>query len=117
MLYRMLGWLLLAMAVAVVVQDVLAWWTEGALHLLRLGDLWSHLDVGSFNDAQTAVQRHLSGGLWKWVIRPVLAVPALAAFLVLGLAFLWFGQRKGVPAPDLLTGSRKRRRRTRGGLS
>ena len=116
MLYRVLGWLLLAMAVAVVVHDCLVWWTEGAFRLLGLGDLWSHLDIRSLNDAQTAVQRHLSANLWNWVIRPILVIPALAAFLILGLLFQWLGHRAGPPAPNLLTGARPpRRRRNRGG--
>jgi hypothetical protein len=104
------------MAVAVVVNDGLAWWAEGDFHLLGLGDLWSHLDVGSLSDAQTAIQSHLSASLWTWVVRPLLAVPAVAAFLVLGLFFLWLGRRPGPAEPALLTGSRRpRRRRHRGG--
>ena len=35
--FRALGWLLLAMAVAAIVHDGLAWWTEGSFHLLGLG--------------------------------------------------------------------------------
>ena len=34
--FRGLGWLLLAMAVAAVVHDGLAWWTEGSFHLMQL---------------------------------------------------------------------------------
>jgi hypothetical protein len=52
--FRALGWLLLAMAIAAIVHDGLAWWTEGSFHLLGLGDLWSHLDMRSLVDAQTA---------------------------------------------------------------
>ena len=58
-MFRALGWLLLAMAVAAVVHDGLAWWTEGSFHLLGLGDLWSHLDTRSLADAQSAVQRRV----------------------------------------------------------
>ena len=69
---RGLGWLLLAMAVAAIVHDGLVWWTEGSFHLLGLGDLWSHLDVRSLSDAQSAVQRHVSTALWNWIVRPIL---------------------------------------------
>ena len=118
MVYRVLGWLLLAMAVAVVVHDVLAWWTEGAFRLLSLADLWAHLDIRSLSDAQTAVQRHLSVSLWNWIVRPILVIPALPAFLALGLLCLWLGHRGGPAEPHLLTGTRPpRRRRSRGGLS
>jgi hypothetical protein len=116
--FRALGWLLLAMAIAAIVHDALAWWTEGSFHLLGLGDLWSHLDMGSLNDAQSAVQRHLSSALWAWLIRPVLLIPALPAFLALGLVFLWIGNRSGGgPETGYMLGSRPPRRRRNRGLS
>ena len=83
------------MAVAAIVHDGLVWWTEGSFHLLGLGDLWSHLDVRSLSDAQSAVQRHVSTALWNWIVRPILMIPALPAFLALGLVFLWLGNRSG----------------------
>jgi hypothetical protein len=114
--FRVLGWLLLAMAVAAVVHDCLVWWAEGTFHLLGLGDLWSHLDVRSLGDAQAAIQRHLSVSLWNWLVRPVLMIPALPAFLVLGTVFLWLGGRVGDGPPGgFVLGSRPpRRRRSRG---
>ena len=116
--FRALGWLLLAMAVAAIVHDGLAWWTEGSFHLLGLGDLWSHLDVRSLSDTQNAVQRHLSAALWNWIIRPVLMIPALPAFLIVGFLFLWIGGRSGDRPDASFVGSRPpRRRRNRGGLS
>jgi len=119
LVFRALGWLLLALAVAAIVHDALAWWSEGSFRLLGLGDLWAHLDTGSYADAQTAVQRHLSTGLWIWIVRPLLALPALPAFVVLGLLFLWLGRRGGEPreARTFVGGRQRRRRRSRGGLS
>lgn len=117
-MFRALGWLLLAMAVAAFVHDGLAWWTEGSLHLIGLGDLWSHLDTRSFADAQTAVQRRVPSGLWFWLVRPILMVPLLPAFLVLGFFFLWLGNRgSGRPDTGFLLGSRPPRRRRYRGLS
>ncbi|MDP1751099.1 MAG: hypothetical protein Q8L22_16740 [Reyranella sp.] len=116
--FRVLGWLLLAMAVAAVVHDGLAWWAEGSFHLLGLGDLWSHLDASSLADFQSAVQRHLSPVLWNWIVRPVLMVPVLPAFLVVGLACLWWGERSGSRRePGFFIGSRPPRRRRSRGLS
>ena len=116
--FRALGWLLLAMAVAAVVHDGLAWWTEGSFHLLGLGDLWSHLDMRSLSDTQTAIQRHVSSALWFWLVRPVLMVPVLPAFLALGFFFLWIGNRGGDrPDTGFLLGARPPRRRRHRGLS
>ena len=115
---RGLGWLLLALAVAAIVHDGLVWWSEGSFHLLGLGDLWSHLDMRSLGDTQSAVQRHLSGVLWTWIIRPFLMIPALPAFLALGLLLLWLGNRSAGDGEPFLGASRPpRRRRSRGGLS
>src|SRR5260370_40293393 len=100
------------MAVAAIVHDALTWWTGGSFHLLGLGDLWSHLDVRSLGDTQSAVQRHLSGALWTWIIRPLLMIPALPAFLPLGLLLLWLGHpRGGDGAPGVRGGSRPQGRR------
>ncbi len=115
---RGLGWLLLASAVAAIVHDGLTWWSEGSFHLLGLGDLWSHLDVRSLSDAQSAVQRHVSTALWSWIVRPILMIPALPAFLALGFVFLWLGSRSGGDAdPGFAIGSRRPRRRRSRGLS
>jgi hypothetical protein len=118
-LYRALGWLFFAMAVAVAVRDALAWWTDRAFHLAGLGELWSQLDVASLSSAQTAIQRHLSVSLWVWIVRPVLAVPALVGFLAAGLFLMWLGRRRSVSEPHVLTGARPRprRRRSRSALS
>jgi hypothetical protein len=118
-IWRALGWLFLAAAAAVAVRDGLTWWTDGTFHLMGLGELWSRLDVTSLSSVQAAVQRDVSAVLWAWVLRPLLAVPAVVAFLVVGLALLWLGRRGGGAEPHVLTGSRvrPRRRRSRDALS
>jgi hypothetical protein len=110
--FRGLGWLLLALAVAVVVHDLLTWWSEGSYPSSTFGSLWSHLDPSSLGNTQTSVRRHLSGILWTWMMRPLLTVPVVPAFAVLGLALVWIGRRDGGRAePGFLMGSRPRRRR------
>jgi hypothetical protein len=113
--FRALGWLFLALAVAVVVHDLLSWWSQGHSPFSTFGSLWAHLDPGSLGSAQTSARRPLSGMLWTWIMRPLLTVPAVPAFLVLGLVLLWIGRRElGRPDARVLMGSRPRRRR--GGL-
>ncbi len=117
-LFRALGWLLLALGVGAVVYDGLAWWSEGVLRLLPLGELWTRVDLDSLNRAQAAVQRHLSASLWTWVVLPILKVPALPAFVIAGTIFLWLGRRIGSRAEPGFIGARApRRRRPRSGLS
>jgi hypothetical protein len=113
-LFRALGWLLLASAVGAVVYDALNWWSDGGFRLLALGELWSRLDLASLN----AFQRDLSATVWTRVLLPILRVPALPTFVIAGVLFLWFGRRVGSRTdPSFLGGSRPPRRRRSRGLS
>jgi hypothetical protein len=113
-LFRALGWVLLALAVGAVVYDGLNWWSDGAFRLLALGELWSRVDLASLN----ALQQDVSGALWTQLLVPILKVPALPTFVIGGVIFLWLGRRIGGRAePSYLGGSRPPRRRRSRGLS
>ena len=115
-LVRALGWLLLALAVSVAVNDVLAWSAEQHLHLLTLGELWGKLAPGSLADTQLSVQRFATPSLWQSLARPVLEVPAIPVFLGIGFVLLWAGSRPvGRAEPGTIMSTRPPRRR-RGGL-
>jgi hypothetical protein len=117
-LFRALGWLLLALAVAAVVHDGLVWWSDCALRLLPLGELWARLDFSSLHYAQTTIEGRAAGVFWNWMAAPLLRLPALPAFLMAGVIFLWIGRRIGSRAEPGFVGTRPpRRRRSRGGLS
>lgn len=114
-LVRGLGWMLLALAVAVTVNDALAWWSESHLHLVTLGELWGKLGPGSLADTQRSVQRFANPSLWQVLARPVLAVPAMPVFLGSGLLLLWAGSRPaGRLEPGTIMRTRPPRRRRRG---
>jgi hypothetical protein len=116
-LVRGLGWFLLALAVAVAVNDVLAWWSDSNLHLLTLGELWGKLAPGSLAETQRSVQRFGNPSLWQILARPVLTVPAIPLFLGLGLLLVWAGTRTADrPDPGTIMSTRPRRRRRRAGL-
>jgi hypothetical protein len=117
-LVRALGWLLLAFALAVAVRDALFWWTEGTLRLYRLGDLWLQLDFASLQSLESFVVGHVSALVWSRLAAPVLNLPALPVFGLLGLFLVWRSQRREEPTrPGFLLTSRPRRRRRRGSLS
>src|SRR5262245_27865767 len=90
-LFRALGWILLALAIGAVVFDGRSWWSDGVFRLLALGDLWSRVDLGSLN----ALQQDVSGAVWSRLLVPILRVPALATFVISGVLFLWLGRRVG----------------------
>lgn len=118
-LFRALGWGLLALAVGAVVYDGLNWWSDGEFRLLTLGDLWSRLDFGSLNAAQTGLRHGLSAVLWAGLVLPILRIPALPTFVIMGGLCLWLGRRIGSRAPErsFLGMSRPPRRRRSRGLS
>ena len=117
-LFRALGWLLLALAVGAIVYDCLTWWSEGAFRLLALGDLWSRLDLGSLIAVQAGLQGIFSGVLWTALVLPILKIPALPTFVIAGVLCLWLGRRIGSQAePRFLGGARPPRRRRSRGLS
>ncbi len=118
-LFRALGWLLLASGVAALVNDCLSWWSEGIFRLLTLGELWSRLDYGSLHATQGLIATHARGLAWSWVALPILAMPALPSFVIAGVFFLWLGRRVGSRTDrSFIIGSRPpRRRRYRRGLS
>ena len=119
-LFRALGWVLLASGVAAFVNDCLSWWSEGTFRLLTLGELWSRLDFGSLHAAQGLMANHARGVAWHWIAMPLLALPALPSFVIAGVFFLWLGRRIGSRMDQgfVVVGSRRpRRRRYRSGLS
>lgn len=106
---RALGWVSLAMAVAAIVRDCLAWWSEGTFRLMLLGALWLRFDYAALHP----VSGSPPPGLVSQVVLPVLALPALPTFAVLGVILLWIGRRVGGRAePRFLLSSRPRRRRS-----
>ncbi|MBS0519561.1 MAG: hypothetical protein JSR90_12785 [Proteobacteria bacterium] len=113
-LFRALGWVLLAAAIAALVNDCLAWWSEGAFRLLTLGELWGRLSLDSLRHAQEGLEGLLAGRLWRYIGQPLLKLPAVPVFALGGLFLLWIGRRNsGRPEAHVITGSRPRRRRHR----
>ncbi|MEI6202357.1 MAG: hypothetical protein WCP68_10425 [Enhydrobacter sp.] len=118
-LFRALGWLLLAMTVAAAVQNGLTWWSEGVFRFLTLGDVWAHVHYGSLAATQTWLTEHGS----SWIVQPTLRLPAVPVFLIFGLFSLWIGQpagegrRGGLGEASFVGGTRRPRRRRGRGLN
>ena len=96
---RILGWLLLALALLAAGAEAVGSLRAGVWQPLVLGQVWYDLDRGSLNLMQAVIQRHLHPAIWDPGIIAVLQCPA------------WLGAL--VPAlPLLLLGRRRRRRKT-----
>lgn len=85
---RIVGGILLAVALVALGGDALASFEQGRLAVAALGELWFRLDPGSLNLMQAVVQRYLWPGLWDPVIVAILRLPAVAVFGVPGIVLL-----------------------------
>ena len=89
---RIIGWILLIAALAVLARDILASIDAGAITLIAAGELWFHLHQTSLQVAEPAIARHIPViGPWLWhpVISTLLTWPALFVFAVPGLLLAW----------------------------
>ena len=102
---RVLGWLLLALAVMAAGAEALHALEVGAAEWMPMGLLWYRLAPDSLNLMQAVVQRHLWPALWDPGIVFVLNMPASAVLGALGLVLCLAGGRGD---PD---GAPRRRRR------
>ena len=91
---RVIGWIFLIAAVAVLVRDVAAWITSGDLVLIAAGELWFTLDNGSLNLIPAVTPRYVLPSLWDPVIVTILLWPAVLVLGVPGLVLSWLFRRR-----------------------
>ena len=99
LLFRLIGSVLLLLAVCVVALGAWYWAANGEFHLFATGELWYRIDPGSLNLMQAVTQRYVSPALWDLFADYVLLQPAALVLAVLGLVLI------------ILTKRRERRRR------
>ena len=89
---RIIGWMFLIAALAVLARDIHALIEAGVITLIAAGELWFHLHQRSLQVAEPAIARHVPMiGPWLWhpVISTLLTWPALFVFAVPGLLISW----------------------------
>ena len=91
---RILGGLLLILALAALGWEALSAWQGGGWRMVPLGELWFKLDSKSLNASQAGVQRYVAPWLWEPVITTILLWPGWAVFGLPGALLLWVGRRK-----------------------
>ena len=93
---RVVGWLLIVLAVATAGHEAIASLDRGAYDRLAFGELWAKIDIASLNLIQAVVQRYVWVWLWDGVILNLLLLPAWAVLSVPGiLLVLGFRVREG----------------------
>ena len=94
---RVIGWILLFAALAVLARDVIASVDAGSLTLIAAGELWFNLHQTSLQVAEPAIARHIPViGPWLWhpVISTLLTWPALFVLGVPGLVLAWLSRSR-----------------------
>ena len=94
---RVIGWLLVAAAIAILARDIIGWVDTGTFALAAAGELWFELHQNSLMLAEPAISRHIPViGPWLWhpVISTILTWPAFLVVAVPGLILSYaFRQR------------------------
>ena len=93
-LFRLLGLLILAIAVITAVLDIARSIADSALVVTSLGEDWVNVSAVSLNQAQFAIQEFLHPWIWDPVIQSILILPSWIVFTVIALLFLWIGRKK-----------------------
>lgn len=93
-LCRLVGWLVLGLALLLIGADVVRGLEAGGWAALALGELWFRADPSGLNATQAAVQRHLHPALWDPVAIAVLRWPAWTLPLLVALVLLWACRRR-----------------------
>ena len=87
---RAIGWLLIALAIAVAGHEAILSLEAGGYRPFAFGELWSKIDTASLNLLQAVIQRYVWPWLWDGVIVQVLLLPAWVVLGVPGLVVAWF---------------------------
>ena len=82
---RVVGWLLIVLAVAAAGHEGITSLDAGAYDRLAFGELWAKIDIASLNLVQAVIQRYVWPWLWDGVILNLLLLPAWAVLSVPGI--------------------------------
>lgn len=91
-LFRLIGWILMGAALAMLAIDGWAW-IGGARKLTGMGELWRRLDADSLEATRSFIQHYLFPWLWDPMGLWTLAQPAAAVLGVLGFLITFLARR------------------------
>lgn len=95
---RLLGWLLIALALIALGGDGLRWLESGSLGFAALGEVWFSFDPGSLNLLQALIQRYLLPEIWDPGLITLLTWPAVAVLGGLGITLLLACRKRQPPS-------------------
>jgi uncharacterized protein (TIGR03382 family) len=94
LLGRILGWILMALALLAAGGDALGWLQNGHLALSPLGAFWTRIDPTSLAWLQAAIRQSLPPAVWDPGCTTLLGWPAVLVLGALGLLLLLMFRRR-----------------------
>ena len=94
MIVRLLGFILLLVALAVFGHEVYRAIGDGGYRLISGGELWFKFDGNSLVGFQALIEKNIAPWLWSDIVLPVLRGPAWAIPLVPAVLLLLLGRRR-----------------------
>lgn len=82
--FRVLAWLLIALAALAAGRDALLWLETGAYDPVLLGKDWADLHRDSLLLIEPALVRHVHPFLWDWIAFPLLRTPTALVAAIAG---------------------------------
>ena len=89
LLVVVIGWILLALGVAILCHDLVKWILSGVFEVIDVGLFWFLVHPDSLKLAEPAIARHIHPFLWHPVMSSILLAPAFLIFGVPGVIFLY----------------------------
>ncbi len=91
---RLVGVLLLLLALATFGHEVYSWAGAGDYRLISAGELWARAGANSLVGFQALIEKGIAPWLWSDIVLPVLLGPAWAIPLVPAVLLLLIGRRR-----------------------
>ena len=97
---RILGWILVAGALAVFGIELARFVETGTYRVIAAGKLWYDVHRSSLNLVQAVLQRYVDPLAWDAGVAPVLQLPAWAVLGLPGILLVWLCRSR---TPDVRT--------------
>ena len=97
LLVVVIGWILLALGVAILCHDLVKWILSGVFEVIDVGLFWFLVHPDSLKLAEPAIARHIHPFLWHPVMSSILLAPAFVIFAVPGVILLYLTRWRGRP--------------------
>ena len=88
MVFRIFGYLLCFVAVALGIIDVVQYYDTGKFAPITAGEVWRSWDIQSLAITQSGIERHVATWLWDPVIVSVLRAPLWAVLAIPGILLI-----------------------------